>query len=99
MATRKAMARKREPTQAQIDAAEGRAIVAITKLLLEICKQKNLEHALIAIHELQGLHSLGVKAMYIPRSQLESEGVRRHQNALKIVAKANSMRAEKNRIW
>ena len=99
-AAKKAVApRKREPTQAQIDAAEGRALVAITKLLQYVCKKSNLEHGLIALHELQGLSSLGTKAMYMPRSQVPSERVKRHQTALKVVAMANSMRAEKGRNW
>ena len=99
-AAKKAAApRKREPTQAQIGAAEGRAIVAITKLLQYVCKKSNLGHALMAAHELQGINALGVKAMYMPRSQVPSEGVKRHQTALKVVAKANEMRAEKGRIW
>ena len=99
MATRKAVPRKREPTQAQIDAAEDRAIVAVTKLLQFVCKKSNLDHALIAAYELQGINSLGAKAMYMPRSQIPSEGVQRHQTALKVVAKANAMRAEKGRDW
>jgi hypothetical protein len=98
-AAKKAAPRKREPTQAQIDAAEGRAIVAITKLLQYVCKQRNLDHALIAVRELQGINALGVKAMYMPRSQIPSEGVQRHQTALKVAAKANAIRAEKGRNW
>ena len=98
-ATKKATPRKREPTQAQIDAAEGRAMVAITKLLQHVCKQRNLDHALIAVRELQGINSLGTKAMYMRRSQIPSEGVQRHQTALKVAAKANAMRAEKGRLW
>ena len=98
-ATKKAVTRKREPTQSQIDAAEDRAIVAVTKLLQFVCKKSNLNRGLVAVHELQGINNLGVKAMYMPRSQVPSEGVRRHQTALKVVAKANEMRAEKGRIW
>lgn len=98
-ATKSAAPRKREPTQAQIDAAEDRAIVAVTKLLQFVCKKSNLDRALVAAHDLQGINSLGTKAMYMPRSQVPSEGVRRHQTALKVVAMANAMRAEKGRNW
>lgn len=91
--------RKREPTQAQIDAAESRAVAAIAKLLQHACKKSNLDRALVAAHELQGINSLGTKAMYMPRSQIPSERVKRHQTALKVVAMANAMRAEKGRNW
>jgi len=91
--------RKREPTQAQIDAAESRAVAAITKLLQFVCQKSNLDRALVAAHELQGINALGVKAMRMTRSQTPSEGVQRHQTALKVVAKANAMRGEKGRNW
>ena len=99
-AARKATApRKREPTKAQIDAAEGRAVVAVTKLLQFVCRKSNLDRALAAAHELQGINNLGVKAMHMTRSQIPSEGMQRHQTALKVVARANAMRAEKGRNW
>jgi hypothetical protein len=82
-----------------VDAAESRAIAAVAKLMQFVCLKSNLDHALVALHDLHGLHSKGVKAMYLPVSQLESERVKRHQAALKVVAKANAMRGEKNRIW
>ena len=99
VATKSTAVRKREPTQAQIDAAEARAIVAVTKLLQFVCTKSNLDRALMAAHELQGINDLGTKAMYMPRSQVPSERVKRHQTALKVIAMANAMRADKGRNW